>query len=87
MKMSKDNYNLIKIVFEENREVIKNHRHRIREEEIVSDNIGNIEIWLAFDAYNGLLSLNQRRHIRESDNLKDAHIQTALLKAMRECAI
>ena len=83
MKMSKDSYNLIKTVFEENREVIKNHRHRLRSK----DNVGVLEIRLAFDAYNGLMSLNERRDIAEKDNLKDLHIQTALLKAMRELDI
>ena len=83
MKMSKDSYNLIAEVFEENREVIKNHRHRLREK----GNYQNLEVRLAFDAYNGLMSLNERRDIAEKDNLKDLHIQTALLKIMRDYEI
>lgn len=87
MKMSKDSYNFIAEIFEENREVIKNHRHRLREKDLVSDNIGDLEVRLGFDAYNGLLSMNERRDIAEKDNLKDLHIQTALLKILRELDI
>ena len=83
MKMSKESYNLIAEVFKDNREVIKNHRERLRK----NAKYQNLEVRLAFDAYHGLLSLDERRHIAESDDLKDAHIQTALLKAMRECEI
>lgn len=87
MKMSKDSYNLIAEVFQENREVIKNHRHRLREKDVLFDNVGNLEVRLAFDAYNGLMSMNERRDIAEKDNLKDLHIQTALLKIMRDYEI
>ena len=83
MKMSKESYNRIVAVFSENREVLKNHRERLREK----GNYQNLEVRLAFDAYRGLLSLNERRHIAESDDLKDAHLQTGLLKALRECDI
>lgn len=87
MKMSRESYDLIAEVFAQHKEVIKHHRHRLRERALVSDNIGNLEVRLAFDAYHGLLSLDERRYIRESDDLKDAHIQTALLKVMREYKI
>lgn len=83
MKMSKENYDRIAEVFSENKEAIKNHRHRLREQDTLFDNVGNLEVRLAFDAYHGLLSLDERRHIAESDDLKDAHLQTALLKVMR----
>ena len=83
MKMSKEGYNKIVAVFSENRDVLKNHRNQLRKK----DNLTNIEVRLAFDAYHGLLSLNERRHIAESDDLKDAHLQTGLLKALRECDI
>lgn len=87
MKMRKESYNLIAEVFAEHKEVIKNHRHRLRKQDELYDNVGNLEVRLAFDAYHGLLSLDERRHIAESDDLKDAHIQTALLKVMREYEI
>lgn len=83
MKMSKESYNKIVTIFSEHKEVLKNHRNELRKK----DNVKNLEVRLAFDAYHGLLSLNERRHIAESDNLKDAHIQTGLLKALRECDI
>ena len=83
MKMSKESYKKIVAVFSENREILKNHRNLLKGK----DNVKNIEVRLAFDAYHGLLPLNERRHIAKSDDLKDAHLQTALLKALRECDI
>lgn len=83
MKMRRESYDLIAEVFEQNREQIKNHRQHLRGLE----NVGNLEVRLAFDAYHGLLSLEERRYIAECDDLKDAHIQTALLKVMREYKI
>ena len=83
MKMSKESYNKIVEVFSEHKEVIKNHRERLR----ADGNYQNLEVRLAFDVYHGLFSWQEQREIREIDNLKDAHIQTALLKVMREYEI
>ena len=84
MKMSKESYDRIAERFSENREVIKNHRHRLRKQDELYDNVGNLEVRLAFDAYRGLFTWQEQRDFREKDDLKDAHLQTALLKAMRE---
>ena len=80
MKMRKESYNLIAEVFTEHKEVIKYHKERIREK----GGYQNLDVRVGFDAYHGLLSLDERRHIAEIDDLKDAHLQTAILKALRE---
>lgn len=83
MKMCKESYIKIVSVFSEHKQVLKNHRNLLREK----DNVINLEVRLAFDGYYGLIPMNERRQITERDNLKDAHLQTGLLKALRECDI
>ena len=80
MKMSKESYNLIAEVFTEHKDVIKYHRERIREK----GGYQNLEVRVGFDAYYGLISPAERIHIVKKDDLKDAHLQTAILKALRE---
>lgn len=80
MKMRKESYNLIAEVFAEHKEVIKHHKERIREK----GGYQNLDVRVGFDAYYGLLSHDEKRNIRELDNLKDAHLETAILKALRE---
>lgn len=80
MKMRKESYNLIAEVFTEHKEVIKYHRERLRRK----GNYQNLEVRVGFDAYHGLLSIADRRNISQIDDLKDAHLQTAILKALRE---
>ena len=80
MKMSKENYNLILTTFSENLDVIKKHMEWL----IKMDCYNNLNVRLGFDSYHGLLTLDQRRHIRESDNLKDRHLETGILKALKQ---
>ena len=83
MKMSKESYNLILDTFSEHLEAIKEHKQWI----IENASYNNLNVRLGFDAFHGLLPLNQRRHIAKSDNLKDSHLQTGILKALNELGI
>ena len=83
MKMSKESYNKIVAIFSEHKQLLKNHRNHLREK----DNVNNLEVRLAFDGYYKLVPMSVRRDISYKENLKDAHLQTGLLKALRECDI
>ena len=80
MKMRKESYNKIAELFAEHKEVIKHHKKLIEG----TGNYQNLDVRVGFDAYRGLLSWQEQREIRELDNLKDAHLETAILKALRE---
>ena len=80
MRMRKESYNKIAEAFAQHKEVIKNHREIVRE----SGRFQDLEVRVGFDAYYGLLSLDERINIVKIDDLKDAHLQTAILKALRE---
>ena len=83
MKMSKESYNKIVMIFSENREVIKKHKEWLLE----NASYNNLNVRLGFDAFYSLLTWDQRNHIAKSDNLKDRHLETGILKALRECDI
>ena len=80
MKMRKESYNKIGEVFSEHKEVIRKHRERVRE----TGKYQNLEVRVGFDAYRAFFTWQEQREFREKDNLKDAHLQTAILKALRE---
>ena len=83
MKMSKESYNLILTTFSDNLEVIIRHKEWL----LKMDVYNNLNVRLGFDAYYGLLTWDQRNHIVKSDDLKDKHLQTGILKALKQLGI
>lgn len=83
MKMSKESYNLILTAFLDNSEAIKEYKEWL----IKNATYTNLNVRLGFASYRGLLTSEQRRHISESDNLKDNHLQTGILKALKQLDI
>ena len=83
MKMSKESYDLILTTFSDNLEVIIRHKEWL----LKMDVYNNLNVRLGFDVYYALLTWDQRNHIAKSDNLKDRHLQTGILKALKQLGI
>ena len=81
--MSKESYNLILTTYSENLEVIIRHKEWL----LKMDVYNNLNVRLGFDAYYSLLTWDQRNHIVKSDNLKDRHLETGILKALKQLGI
>lgn len=87
MKMTKENYNKVLKVYQDNRELIASHKEHLKANATYRD----LNIRLAFDVwYSKLFTVEQRRLITQAgtDNeLYDQHLQTALLKALNEIGL
>lgn len=87
MKMTKENYNKVLKVYNDNKELIASHKEHLKANATYQD----LNVRLAFDVfYSKLFSVNERRLIAQNgtDNeLNDNHLQTAFLKALNEIGL
>lgn len=87
MKMTRENYNKVLKVYQDNRELIASHKEDLKANATYRD----LNIRLAFDVfYSKLFTVDERRIIAQdgTDNdLNDNHLQTAFLKALNEIGL
>lgn len=87
MKMTKENYNKVLKVYQDNRELIASHKEHLKANATYKD----LNVRLAFDVfYSKLFTVPERRVIAQdgTDNeLNDNHLQTAFLKALNEIGL
>lgn len=87
MKMTKENYNKVLKVYQDNRELIASHKEHLKANATYKD----LNVRLAFDVfYSKLFTVDERRIIAQdgTDNdLNDNHLQTAFLKALNEIGL
>lgn len=87
MKMTKENYNKVLKVYQDNRELIASHKEHLKANATYND----LNVRLAFDVfYSKLFTVSERRVIAQdgTDNdLNGNHLQTAFLKALKEIGL
>ena len=88
MKMTQNDYSVIKKGFSENIETIKSHYIYLQElSEKGQGNIQNLENRLSWDAYRGIMSQDFRNVIARKRDYKDSHILTGIKKALKELGV
>lgn len=87
MKMTKENYNKVLKVYQDNKDLIESHKEYLKANATYND----LNVRLVFDVFHSqLFRFNERRSIaqRGTDNeLNDNHLQTAFLKALNEIGL
>ena len=82
MKMKKETVQKIVELLKDKKDIIQSHKMQVLE----SGKFNNIDTRIAFDCYH-ILPLEFRNKIRETEDLKDDHIETGMKLALKEIGI